>query len=188
MSTLTLFFVALGLAMDSFAVSVASGATERQLNVRSAMRIAAFFGGFQAVMPFIGWLAGLSLKNFISNLDHWVVFGLLGLIGGRMIYESTKLRPDDRSPRTMSIHVLVLLAIATSIDAFAVGISFAFLRVSIVTPLMVIGAVTFLLSFAGTYIGNRVGHLFENKIEALGGLILIGIGVKILLEHTVLRK
>jgi putative Mn2+ efflux pump MntP len=188
MSTLTVLLIALGLAMDAFAVSVASGATERKLNIRYAVRLAAFFGGFQAVMPLIGWLAGLSLKDTIGSLDHWVVFGLLGLIGGRMIYESGKLKSDDKATHTMSIRVLLLLAVATSIDALAVGISFAFLQVSIVTPLVVIGAVTFLLSFVGTYLGNRVGHFFESKIEAFGGLILIGIGVKVLVEHLVLHK
>ncbi len=147
--------------------------------------IAIFFGLFQAVMPLIGWLGGLSLKNFISGLDHWIAFGLLSFIGCKMIYESIKVESNVREINPLNVYVLLILAVTTSIDALAVGVSFAFLKISIVTPILVIGIITFFLSFIGVFIGDRFGHFFENKIEILGGLILIGIGIKILIEHLV---
>jgi len=180
---ITIVFIAFGLAMDAFAVSITSGITIKHLNINNALKIATFFGLFQAIMPLIGWLAGLSLRDFISGIDHWIAFGLLSLIGCKMIYESTKVEPSEKEINPLSIYVLLILSVATSIDALAVGISFSLLNIPIAFSIIVIGAVTFLLSFSGVFIGNRSGNLFEGKIEIVGGLILIGIGIKILIEH-----
>ena len=183
---ITILLIAIGLAMDALAVSITSGLTITDLRLRNALTIALFFGAFQAVMPLLGWLGGVSARAVITNIDHWIAFGLLCLIGGKMIYESTRLGSDGTELNPLDIHVLFLLAIATSIDALAVGVSFAFLEMAIITPAIIIGVTTFALSFLGVFVGNVSGHFFEKKIEVLGGLILIGIGLKILIEHTVL--
>ena len=180
---ITIIFVAFGLAMDCFAISITSGITIRHLRINYALKIAIFFGSFQAVMPAIGWLAGLSLRDFISDVDHWIAFGLLGFIGCKMIYEAIKIEAGEKEIYPLNSYVLLMLSVATSIDALAVGVSFAFLKISIVSPIIVIGIVTFLVSFLGVFIGNRFGHFFEKKIEIVGGIILIGIGIKILVEH-----
>ena len=183
MSLLALFLVAVGLSMDALAVAMASGLAVRRMRVRQALRMALFFGLFQALMPMIGWLAGLTLRTFIARWDHWVAFGLLVFIGGKMIVESFRLRDTTRAAGPISLSMLLLLSVATSIDALAVGLSLSLLQVLIVSPALLIGAVTFLLSLLGGLIGSRVGHCCGNRIEALGSLILIGIGVKILLDH-----
>ena len=178
-------FISVGLAMDSFAVSITSGITIKNPRIYSALKIAMFFGLFQAGMPIIGWLAGLSVIEVISGFDHWIAFGLLGLIGCRMIYESIKIEPKKKEINYLSVYVLLMLSVATSIDALAVGLSFAFLRIFIAIPIIVIGIVTFVLSFLGVFAGNRFGNFFGKRIETVGGLILIGIGIKILFEHLV---
>ena len=183
MDFLTITFIAIGLAMDCFAVSSTSGIAIKHLKINHALQIALFFGSFQAIMPVVGWFAGRGLRDFITGVDHWVAFGLLGLIGLKMIYESTKLQSDKKEINPLNLYVLSILSLATSIDALAVGISFAFLKISLVTSMIIIGTITFILSFIGVFVGNRTGHFFENKIELAGGLILIGIGAKILLEH-----
>ena len=183
MDFLTITFIAIGLAMDCFAVSITSGITIKNLKVNNALQIALFFGSFQAIMPVVGWFAGRGLRDFITGVDHWVAFGLLGLIGLKMIYESTKLQSDKKEINPLNLYVLSILSLATSIDALAVGVSFAFLKISLVMSMIIIGTITFILSFIGVFVGNRTGHFFENKIELAGGLILIGIGTKILLEH-----
>ena len=185
MSILTIILIALGLSMDAFAVSVTSGFTIKHLKINHALRLAAFFGLFQAVMPIIGWLAGFSLKEFIIDIDHWIAFGLLSIIGVKMIYESFKLNPKEEKSDPLNIYMLLMLSVATSIDALAVGLTLSFLHISVIIPAIVIGVITFLLSFAGVFIGDRFGHVFENKIEIAGGLILIGIGIKILIEHLI---
>lgn len=183
MEIITVLFIAVALSMDAFAVSIASGLTVKHLKVRHALRIAVFFGSFQAIMPLIGWSAGFSLRDFISSVDHWVAFGLLSIIGLKMIFESFKMNSEEKSTDSLNIYTLLILSVATSIDALAVGLSLAFLNVSIVTPAIIIGIVTFMFSLAGFFIGGRFGHFFEKKIEVAGGLILIGIGVKILIQH-----
>ncbi len=185
MSLITVIFVAFGLAMDSFAVSIASGITIKNLKINNALKVAFSFGLFQAFMPLVGWLAGLSLREIISGIDHWIAFALLILIGLKMIYESLKIESASKGLDPLNIYILLMLSIATSIDALAVGLSFAFLKIYIVTPVIIIGIVTFLLSLLGIVIGNKLGHFFEKKIEIAGGLILIGIGIKILIEHLV---
>jgi len=183
MDIITTLFIAFGLAMDALAVSITHGIATKNFRLDNAIKIAGFFGAFQAFMPLTGWRIGLSLLDLISGVDHWIAFGLLSLIGCKMIYESTKMKPNERGIKSMNIYVLLLLSVATSIDALVVGLSFAFLKISIVTPIVVIGTITFLLSFLGVFFGNKIGHFFENKIEVVGGLILVGIGVKILIEH-----
>jgi len=187
MKTPELLLIALGLSMDAFAVAVASGATMKRLHLPHALKMALFFGGFQALMPALGWLAGLGMKNFISGVDHWIAFGLLSAIGGKMLYEAFKIKEEEDcgGPKTCPFDTgtLTVLAIATSIDALAVGLTFAALAVSIVAPVLVIGAVTFAMSVAGVRLGSSGGHFFEHRMEAAGGFILIGIGLKILAEH-----
>jgi putative Mn2+ efflux pump MntP len=182
---ITIIVIALGLAMDAFAVSIVSGAAYKQLKIKHALRIALFFGGFQAIMPLIGYLAGLSIKTYIISYDHWVAFGLLSAVGGKMIYESFKIKTAEENLNPSNILTLLVLSVATSIDALAIGITLSFLRVSLAAAVSIIGLVTFVLSYLGVFIGKRFGHFFENKIEAIGGLILIGLGLKILIEHLV---
>ena len=183
MNLITIIIVALGLAMDAFAVAVASGLAIKKLQIGYALRIAIFFGAFQAIMPVVGWLAGLSLREMISDFDHWIAFGLLSIIGAKMIYESFKLGGHKKQIDPLSLGVLLMLAIATSIDALAVGVTFGFLNVAIVWPVIIIGLITLVTSFVGVYIGDKFGHIFESKIELAAGLVLIAIGLKILLEH-----
>jgi putative Mn2+ efflux pump MntP len=183
MDSLTIIIIAVGLAMDAFVVSIVSGGAYRQLQVRHALRMALFFGAFQAFMPLIGSLAGLTLREYIARYDHWIAFGLLAAVGGKMIYESLKIKSVEENPDPSNILVLLVLSVATSIDALAVGITLSLLAGSIIVAVIIIGLMTFFLSYLGVYIGKRFGHFFESKMEALGGVILIGIGTKILIEH-----
>lgn len=185
MSFVTIVFIAIGLAMDAFAVSITSGAAYKQLHLRHTLRMALFFGGFQAFMPLIGALAGLSFREYIADYDHWIAFIILAAVGGKMIYESFKITEAEKNFSPTNILVLLVLSVATSIDALAIGITLSLVAASIVTAVTVIGLVTFVLSYLGVMIGKRFGHIFENKIEAFGGIILIILGVKILLEHMV---
>ena len=186
MNLINVVVIAIGLAMDAFAVSIVSGATCRQLKVKHAFRMAFFFGGFQAFMPLVGFLAGLSVREYIAGFDHWVAFGLLAAVWGKMIYESFKIKQVEKNYDPSNTLILLVLSVATSIDALVMGITLSVLHVSIIGAAIIIGLVTFLLSYLGIFIGKRFGHFFENKIEAVGGLVLLGLGVKILLEHLVL--
>jgi len=179
--------IAFGLAMDAFAVSIASGVAMRDLKVRQAFRIAFFFGLFQAVMPAVGWLSGRSIVDFVSSFDHWVAFALLSIVGLKMIYEAMRIGKSEKANLNLGTATLLLLSVATSIDALIVGFGFAFLGVPILTPIIIIGSVTFAMSLLGVLIGDRVGHFFEKRIEVLGGLILIVMGLKILIEHLVVK-
>jgi putative Mn2+ efflux pump MntP len=184
MNLITIIVIAIGLAMDAFAVSVAAGATYKKPGSHHAFRMAFAFGAFQAIMPVVGWLAGLTLRDFIRDYDHWVAFILLSLVGSKMIYESFKIKHAQQKADTLSATMLLVLAVATSIDALAVGVTFSFLLAgSLAIAVIIIGLITFAFSYAGFYIGKSFGHFFETGIEAFGGLILIGIGLKILLEH-----
>lgn len=177
-----------GLAMDAFAVSICKGLSMKKVNYVHAFIIALFFGGFQAIMPLIGWAVGRSFASYIENFDHWIAFVLLAIIGGKMLIEAIK----DDEPNgevgekefSLDMKELLLLAIATSIDALAVGVSFAFLGVNIWLAIAVIGIVTFVISYAGVVIGNIFGNRYEKRAQIVGGIILILIGVKIILEHT----
>jgi len=185
MDIVTITLIAFGLAMDAMAVSVTSGIAIKRVKINNALKIALFFGGFQAFMPIVGWLAGLSVVGFISGVDHWMAFGLLSFIGGKMIFDSLKIESHKEESKPLTLYVLLVLSVATSIDALAVGLSFAFLKISIAAPVIIIGTVTFLFSLMGVFAGTKLGHLFENKIEIVGGFVLIGIGIKILVEHLI---
>lgn len=178
-----IIFIALGLSMDAFSVSIASGAVYKKFNIAHALRMAFFFGAFQALMPIIGWLSGIAFKSYLTSFDHWIAFGLLFAVGIKMIIEAFKLEESDKKPATMSVGVLLMLAIATSIDALAVGITLSLLTDHIFTSVILIGLITFIVCYAGVYIGKHFGHIFENKIEIAGGIVLILIGSKILFEH-----
>ncbi len=184
MDIISMFFLAVGLAMDAFSVSITRGMILK-CNFKYAFTIALFFGGFQAMMPVLGWMAGKQLAIIVELWAPWIAFILLLIIGGKMVYEGLSHKEDDEFCQIFSIKDILILSIATSIDAFAVGVSFAFLNTPILLPILLIGLVTFALSFIGVYIGKKVGHLFEGKIEVLGGLILVAIGFKILLENLI---
>jgi len=177
-----IILIALGLAMDSFSVSITRGFTTKTRTSIEALKTGFFFAIFQAIMPVIGWLAGLSVMDLITGFDHWIAFGLLTFIGIRMIYESTT-KESNKMVNSSSFKVLIMLSIATSIDALAVGLSLSFLETSIVIPAIIIGIITFFLSFLGVYMGKKFGSYFE-KIGVLGGVILIVIAVRILIEHS----
>ena len=179
---ITILLIALGLAMDSFSVAIANGLATKTFKIIKALKISAFFGFFQAIMPIIGWYAGVHILDLISDFDHWVAFFLLTFIGSRMIYESIR-KKSNTIVSSLSIKVLLILSISTSIDALAVGLSLSLLKVSIIIPAIVTGVVTFSLSFFGVYLGGRFGRVLKNRVESLGGLILVAIGLKILLEH-----
>lgn len=165
MQILTLILLAFGLTIDTFVVSITCGSTIKQLKINNAVKIAIFFGGFQALMPVIGWLAGISLKKYIYAYDHWIAFGLLLAVGSRMIYESIIINQDDRKIDSLSTYSLLTLSFATSIDALAVGITFAFIQVSLLYAIFIIGLITFLLSFIGVYIGNKIGHFLKINLK-----------------------
>lgn len=178
-----ILLIAIGLSMDAFAVSVASGITIKRLHVRHALVLASTFGGFQSLMPVLGWLAGRSLREYVVAIDHWIAFVLLTLIGAKMIWEALRIEKIEARANPLNVFVLLMLAIATSIDALAVGVTFAFLQLAILAPVLIIGAVTFGVCLAGVYLGKVSGHFFEKRIGILGGLVLIGIGLKILVTH-----
>ena len=180
MDAATTVFLSIGLAADAFAVAVSSGLAIKHMKVNKALKIALFFGGFQALMPLIGWFVGLSFSSLIAPIDHWIAFGLLSFIGGRMIYESLQSEECKKKFNPLDTGTLITLSVATSIDALAVGIGLAVLKDSIAPAVTAIGFITFFLAFAGVFIGHKCGNLFGNKIELLGGGILIAIGSNIL--------
>jgi len=173
-------FIALGLAMDSFAVSISSGSIIKRHHINNNLKIALFFGIFQGIMLLLGWIVGMSLNELLSNIDHWLAFGILTFIGVKMIIESKK---SESNFDPLNTYILTTLAFATSIDALAVGLSFSLLKISIIIPALIIGIITFILSFLGVIIGKKFGHLFQGSIEIIGGIILIIIGLKILIQH-----
>ncbi|MCC7300570.1 MAG: manganese efflux pump [Verrucomicrobia bacterium] len=186
MTFLSVFLIALGLAMDAFAVSITSGITIKNLKARHALGVGATFGIFQAVMPVLGWLLGQWAYQWISAVDYWIAFGLLLFVGGHMIIQSMQPEDEEAGPKNpLHLPTLLTLALATSIDAFAIGISLSMLRVSIFQPVLIIGLVTFALSFAGVYFGRLFGHFNEKKMEVAGGLVLIVLGTKMLLDHLI---
>ncbi len=185
MDMVTLLLIAIGLAMDAFAVSIAHSMTTKNRRVASGLMMAVSFSAFQAFMPVLGWLAGLSFIELISGFDHWLAFGLLAFIGGRMIYAARSESKEEKETK-LTASVLLILSVATSIDALAVGLSFSLLRIYITTPVIVIGVVTFLLSSAGYCFGNKLGQFFESRVQVVGGIVLIAIGIKILLEHSMM--
>jgi manganese efflux pump family protein len=173
----------MGLAMDSFSVSLCSGLPGGRSRTRHALRIALVMGAFQAAMPVAGWLGGNTLSQYISGVDHWIAFGLLALVGGRMIYGSLWGGADDTFLDTGNWRPLLVLGLATSIDALAVGVSLALLTEGILGPIVVIGTVTFALCFVGVLLGCRAGRLLQERMPLLGGVVLVAIGVRILTQH-----
>lgn len=182
MGLLELFILAVGLSMDAFAVSVCKGLAMKQITFKKAAIVGAWFGGFQALMPLIGWLLGSQFKSYITAIDHWIAFVLLLIIGANMIKESFD-KSEESANASLGFKIMVMLAIATSIDALAVGVTFAFLEVNIWWAISFIGCVTFILSAVGVKAGSVFGVKYKSKAELAGGIILILIGTKILLEH-----
>lgn len=185
MGLIELFLTGVGLSMDAFAVSICKGLGMRKVNYRHTFLIALFFGGFQALMPLAGWLLGRQFERYITAVDHWIAFGLLALIGGNMLRDAFRNEPESASGcgDRLDLKELLLMAIATSIDALAVGISFAFLGVNIWLAIAVIGITTFVICTAGVFVGNRFGTRYQKRAAIAGGVILILLGLKILLEH-----
>ncbi|MDD6490816.1 MAG: manganese efflux pump MntP family protein [Firmicutes bacterium] len=183
MSLIELFLIAVGLSMDAFAVSVCKGLATRKISAKHLFLVGIWFGGFQALMPAIGYFLGSSFENYITSFDHWVAFVLLAFIGGNMIREAFS-KDEDSVDDSFSIKTMFIMAVATSIDALAVGITFALLPgVNILAAVLFIGCITFILSGIGLKIGNLFGLKYKAKAEFAGGLILVLIGLKILLEH-----
>ncbi len=177
--------IAIGLAMDAVAVSISCGFKLGDVKIHQALKIAFFFGLFQAGMPVIGWVAGINIIRYIALFDHWVAFGLLLFVGVKMIYESFRKEETGSGANPLDFKVLLLLSIATSIDALAVGLSLAIINVSIIIAISIIGLVTFVLSLISVYIGKKCGCFLGKKVELVGGFILVGIGVKILIQHLI---
>ncbi|BAE83000.1 manganese efflux pump MntP [Desulfitobacterium hafniense] len=181
MGNLELFLIAVGLSMDAFAVAISKGLSMRRMSYKTALITGLFFGGFQALMPLIGFLLGTRFESYITAIDHWIAFILLSLIGLNMIKESRG--PCEIIEDRFNLKDMIILSLATSIDALAVGITFAFLHVDIVPAVSMIGVTTFLFSFLGVKIGNVFGECYKARAELAGGVILILMGLKILLEH-----
>ena len=182
MELFEIIVIAIGLAMDAFAVSVCKGLSMKKIDWKKAIIIAVYFGAFQALMPVLGYFLGSSFSAFVQKVDHWIAFILLSIIGANMVKESTDNEVEKRNDN-VDFKNMVVLAIATSIDALAVGVTFAFFEVNILLAISIIGIITFILSIFGVIIGNKFGDKFQNKAELAGGIILIIIGLKILLEH-----
>ena len=182
MGLIELFLIAVGLSMDAFAVSVCKGLAMPKCTFKKAAIVGLWFGGFQALMPAIGYVLGAQFQETIASIDHWIAFVLRALIGGNMIHEALD-NDEEEADASLDVKTMFLLAVATSIDALAIGITFAFLKVNIIPAVCFIGIVTFIISFAGVKIGNVFGARYKNKAEIVGGIILILLGLKILLEH-----
>lgn len=182
MSPFSLFFLAVGLAMDAFAVSICKGLAIKKITLQKTAVVGLWFGIFQAVMPVVGYLLGSRFEQYITSIDHWIAFVLLGIIGISMIREAFS-KEDNSTDDSLDFKTMFLLAVATSIDALAVGITFAFLKVNIIAAVSFIGIITFALSAAGVKVGNVFGIKYKSKAEIAGGVILLLIGSKILLEH-----
>ena len=182
MGLIELFLIAVGLSMDAFAVSVCKGLAMPKCTFKKAAIVGLWFGGFKALMQAIGYILGAKLQEAIASIDHWIAFVLLALIGGNMIHEALD-NDEEEADASLDVKTMFLLAVATSIDALAIGITFAFLKVNIIPAVCFIGIVTFIISFAGVKIGNVFGARYKNKAEIVGGVILILLGLKILLEH-----
>lgn len=184
MGLIELCILSIGLAMDAFAVSVCKGLSMKRMKWKNAIIIGAYFGYFQALMPALGYLLGYNFQDRISNIDHWIAFILLGVIGINMIKEAIS-KENDVHNDSVKFKEMIVLAIATSIDALAVGITFAFLNVNLILAISLIGIITFIISVLGVKVGNIFGDKYEKKAEFAGGIILIFLGIKILVEHLI---
>ncbi|MBQ2836398.1 MAG: manganese efflux pump [Clostridia bacterium] len=182
MELLEIILIAIGLAMDAFAVSICKGLSMKKMSWKKALIVGLYFGIFQGVMPVIGYLLGTSFESLVTKIDHWIAFGLLVFIGANMLKEAFG-NDSENYNDNVDFKSMVVLAIATSIDALAIGITFAFLQVNITLAPLLIGIITFIICIIGVKIGNKFGDKYERKAETVGGLILILMGIKILLEH-----
>jgi putative Mn2+ efflux pump MntP len=186
MEFISILFIALGLSADCFAVAISFGLSNPLLSYFKQSRIALSFGAFQALMAYIGWLAGRTIVNLISEYDHWVAFSLLVLVGGRMIWEAVHHDSDGSKSLDISkVLPLLILSVATSIDALAVGLSLAFIEVNIATASITIGVVAFIITIAGLFIGRKASRILGSRAELIGGIILIAIGLRILIDHLI---
>ncbi len=186
MNILSILMIGIGLSMDAFAVSLTMGLnTTKENKLKIAAKAGLFFGIFQGLMPLIGWLLGVKFTKNIEWIDHWIAFGLLAFIGGKMMYESLT-ETEEENEVDFSNKKFLILAIATSIDALAVGVSFAFLNIDIVSSALLISCTTLVLSFIAVYVGRAFGKLLKSKSELIGGIILVFMGIKILIEHLFL--
>lgn len=188
MSFISILLTAFALSMDAFAVSVTKGITLKNINMKISLKIALFFGLFQGIMPFLGWAAGIRFESYITSIDHWIAFFLLSFIGLKMIFDAREddkqVSYDTRCINDLNNKELIVLSIATSIDALAIGVSFAFLNIDIAPICLSIGIITFLMCFIGVLIGKKIGNVFKSYAQIAGGIILILIGLNILNEHT----
>jgi len=182
MDVLEILLIAVGLAMDAFAVSICKGLAMKKMNWNKAIIVGLYFGIFQGLMPVIGFLLGTSFASLVIQIDHWIAFVLLGFIGGNMLKESFSNESENRNDN-VHFKTMIVLSIATSIDALAIGVTFAFLRINILTSVLLIGIITAITSMIGVVIGKKFGDKFEKKAQIAGGVILIAIGVKILIQH-----
>lgn len=182
MGIVEIILISIGLAMDAFAVSICKGLSMKKMNWKNAMIIAFYFGVFQAIMPAIGYFLGTTFESFVTAVDHWIAFILLSFIGGNMIKESFNSEDEDKNDR-VDFKTMIVLAIATSIDALAVGITFAFFDVNVIVAVSIIGVITFFISLLGVKVGNKFGDKYQNKAELMGGILLVLLGIKILVEH-----
>jgi len=191
MSFIVIIGIALGLSLDAFTVALTNSTIISDLKIKHGLRMAAFFGLFQFLMPIVGWAAGMTFNSYIEKIDHWIAFLLLLFVGGRMIFAGLPFsKKDDKSScedenrkDCRNLPTLFMLSIATSIDAMAVGLSFAMIKINIIYPSLIIGIITFLISLLGYYLGKAVGKKIKIELDIFGGIILVGIGIKILLEH-----
>ena len=181
MSLTELFIIAVGLSMDAFAVSVCKGLSVQKVKPKHYLIVAAYFGGFQALMPLLGYLLGVRFEAMVANVDHWIAFVLLGLIGANMVRESRA--GEEKLDDSFTVSTMLILAVATSIDALAIGVTFAFLGVNIVEAIILIGITTGIISGVGLKIGNVFGSRYKSKAEMAGGIVLILMGIKILVQH-----
>ena len=186
MGIFDLIVIAIGLSMDAFSVSICKGLSVQKIRPKHVMAVGLYFGGFQALMPLIGYALGKQFESMITSIDHWIAFVLLAIIGGNMIREAVS-GDDEKADDSFSFKTMLPLAIATSIDALAIGVTFAFLQVNIILAVLLIGITTFIFSAVGLKIGNLFGTKYKSKAEIAGGVILILLGVKILIEHLVGR-
>jgi len=185
MGILLILLISVSLSMDSFAVAIANGLTQYKVSISKTFQIALSFAIFQALFPYIGWLAGQSAINLINEVDHWVAFILLLIVGMKMIYDGIR-HSEATGPKELKLNLIIAQSIATSIDAFVIGISLAILNEAILIPVITIGVTTFLFSFLGVQLGKMIGNKIGKSVAIFGGIVLIGIGTKILLEHLIL--
>lgn len=184
MTLFEIVLVGIGLSMDAFAVSICKGLSMKKIKWKNVLIVGAYFGMFQAIMPLLGYLLGTTFNELVISVDHWIAFILLAVIGGKMLKEAYSNNKEDENDK-LDFKTMIVLAIATSIDALAIGITFSFFKINILKAISIIGFLTFTISAIGVIIGNKFGHKFQGKAEVVGGAILIFIGLKILIEHLI---